>query len=196
MPNWCANSATIFFDEVNQADDFNTRLCVMEINENAKDENGNDLSVLGYFVPEPKYDDSDEGMPGWYMWRVENWGTKWDIVLHNKEWIDDKTIVLHFDTAWSPPIAVYRAIEEEGYVVEATYYEPGMCYVGSYSNEYDHCIEYADCETPEEIREKIGEELDDEWGISEDFRMYMEENETEEFDEDRLDNDSGVENYG
>ena len=48
-------------------------------------------------------------------------------------------------------------------------------------------IEYSDCETPEEIREKIGEELDDEWGISEDYREWMEE---------EVENDSGVENFG
>lgn len=187
MPNWCANSATIFFDNESEMDDFETRLAIMEINEDAKDVNGNDLSILGYFVPEPKYDDSDEGMPGWYMWRVENWGTKWDIMLHHKEKIDDTTIVLHFDTAWAPPIATYQAIEQQGYVVEATYYEPGMCFAGTYANEMDQSFDYSDCETPEEIRDTVGSDLDDEWGISEDFRMWM---------EDEVENDSGVENFG
>ena len=191
MPNWCSNTATIFFDNKSDMDDFETRLAIMEMNENAKDVNGNDLSVLGYFVPEPKYDDSDEGMPGWYMWRVENWGTKWDINLHHKERLDDTTITLHFDTAWSPPIATYRAIEQQGYVVEATYYEPGMCFTGVYGNEMDECFDYSECETPEEIRDAVGSDLDDEWGISEDFRMWMEENEIEQYD-----NDSGVESFG
>lgn len=192
MPNWCVNSATLFFDEVSQANDFNTHLCVMEINEDAKDVeakdvNGNDLSVLGYFVPEPKYDDSDEGMPGWYMWRVQNWGTKWDIELHHKEWIDEKTIRLHFDSAWGPPIETYKAMIEQGIKVDASYYESGMCFAGHFDHTGTAHFDYGDCETPEEVREAIGADLDDEWGISEEMREWMEE---------EAENDSGVENFG
>ena len=191
MPNWCANSATIQFPTTEMADDFKTRLLAMSINPDAKDPNGNDLSVLGWFIPEPKYDDSDEGMPGWYMWRVNNWGTKWDIQLHDDQWIDENTVVLHFDTAWSPPIACYESMDESGFIVNASYYEPGMCFTGYFENGEDRGVDYSDCETPEAVRDLVGDDLDDEWNISEQMREWMEEQAEYE-----AENDSGVESYG
>jgi hypothetical protein len=153
-----------------------------------KDENGNDITVLGHFVPEPKYDDSDEGMTGWYWWRVNNWGTKWDISIHNYDWVDDYEVRLGFDTAWSPPIAIYEAMQEQGIYVTASYYEPGMCFVGNWEDGEEDHFEYSHIEDPDELREYIGEYLDDYWNISEDARMWLEEMKEE--------NDSGVENVG
>lgn len=49
------------------------------------------------------------GASNWYDWRCDNWGTKWnasDAVL-----IDDNTI--EFDTAWSTPEPVIKAISEK-----------------------------------------------------------------------------------
>ena len=47
----------------------------------------------------------------WYDWNVRNWGTKWDVAIHdNEEYPDtelleeDKTSLCYkFNTAWSPP---------------------------------------------------------------------------------------------
>lgn len=57
------------------------------------------------------------GLPDWYSWRLENWGTKWD-VLHlstntqKKVLFNDETEV-EFQTAWSPPIIALKTLSEK-----------------------------------------------------------------------------------
>jgi hypothetical protein len=56
-------------------------------------------------VPEPddvKASHGDHGMPAWYNWRVQNWGTKWNAYHIDEEGPD----ALRFDTAWSTPLPV------------------------------------------------------------------------------------------
>jgi hypothetical protein len=59
--------------------------------------------------------------------------------------------------------------------VEATYYESGMAFVGRWYDCYDECIEFSG-ETSETVRDVIGDELDDEYGISETMAEYEEMN--------------------
>jgi len=104
-----------------------------------------------------------------FWWRVNNWGTKWDAAIHQVDWIDDLTCVMIFDTAWSPPLGIYDAMKEQGWVVFASYYEPGMCFVGRWDDGDDENYDYSNCNTGDEIREYLPEELDMDWGISEWF---------------------------
>ena len=53
-----------------------------------------------------------------------------DASMHDIHWVDDRTVVMSFDTAWSPPIGVYEAMVEQGWAVSATYFEP-VWFVGS-----------------------------------------------------------------
>lgn len=172
MPNWCNNTATLIIkDEAKKAE-------VLDAIQNYEDDSDKN-SFLGYFVPEPDYDTTtDDVMPGWYWWRVNNWGTKWDIQLYHWDVIDD-TITIGFDTAWAPPIGAYESMaENHGIEVVASYYEPGCAFCGTWDNENrEEHYEYGELETPEAVREHIGEDLDDEWGISEDIRQWIEENE-------------------
>ena len=48
----------------------------------------------------------------WYDWRLENWDTKWDVPKDDIEIteINNGSIVVGFNTAWSPPIAIYRKL--------------------------------------------------------------------------------------
>lgn len=88
------------------------------------------------FVPQP--DDLSKwekgmGMPGWYNWRVENWGTKWNAyeieVEGDNGWGE---AVYHFDTAWAPPLPVVLAMSEKFPDIEfqLTYFESGMEFNG------------------------------------------------------------------
>lgn len=84
-------------------------------------------------------------------------------------------------------MGIYEQMVEQGYTVEATYYEPGMAYVGRCdgSPEFgftDDFIEFGG-ETSKTVRDVIGEELDDEYGISESMAEYEDEEESEELTE-------------
>ena len=50
-----------------------------------------------------------------------------------------------------------------------------MCFVGSWVNGDEEHYDYADCDTAEEVRNLIGTELDDEYGISEWMEQMLEE---------------------
>lgn len=121
------------------------------------------------------------GYATWYDHNVSEWGTKWDVNADNIEREDDNTVTLSFESAWSPPIGAYEKLTELGFGVKAFYYEPGMCFVGKWEDGEDECYEYGGA-TSETVREMIGEELDEYFGISENMAEWEEEN--KELDED------------
>ena len=47
---------------------------------------------------------------GCYEWRLENWGTKWDVYETQCTRINANTLQLYFYTAWSPPIPILSLI--------------------------------------------------------------------------------------
>ena len=51
----------------------------------------------------------------WYEWRLENWDTKWDVPKDDIEIteVNNGHIVIGFDTAWSPPIAIYKLLRNK-----------------------------------------------------------------------------------
>ena len=87
---------------------------------------------------------------GWYEWNVENWGTKWNCdaqdwmkVEHPNE--DESSVTFWFDSAWSPPIALYEHIELNSPLnVKASYNECGMGFVGEFVDGSDDYYEYDD----------------------------------------------------
>ena len=176
MPNWCNNSLTLTAASKEEADE----LCQHFKNEDTDD----NWTFFGFFVPE-EWDRDD-----WYWSRVNAWGTKWDASMSHADWVDDFTVVMTFDTAWGPPIGVYEAAVEQGWGVHATYYEPGMGFVGSFVDGDDEHYDYHECDTPEEVRELVGDDLDDEFGISD----WMQQMIDEEEEENRM--DGGREHFG
>ena len=172
MPNWCNNNVTFSFNTEQAAQEFFK--VVEDYNENQSDN-----TLFGWFVP------IDEEDNNWS--RAEKLGTKWDAQLY--DWhMDGNSVYLGFDTAWGPPVEVFRAALDKGIQVSASYYEPGMCFVGSFDEDgQEEFYEYGN-ETASTVREFIGEHLDDMWAISE----QMAEWEAEE----AHDNDGGVENFG
>lgn len=67
---------------------------------------------FNYLIPEPPNLEtggcSGEHAPGvicWYSWHIENWGTKWNAYDYTVE-----PGKLRFDTAWSHPMPVMRAL--------------------------------------------------------------------------------------
>jgi hypothetical protein len=69
---------------------------------------------------------AEQGIPNWYDWQRKHWGTKWNAYNEDLRDESDSTLVLRFDTAWSPPEPVIAALrakleemfpEEDGYEV-------------------------------------------------------------------------------
>ena len=77
----------------------------------------------------------------WYDFCIGEWGTKWDAKTEYDEsyTIEGNQLTIFFDTAWSPPMQIYYALEEMGFEVEATYVEQGVGYIGFYSDGVDNC---------------------------------------------------------
>lgn len=124
------------------------------------------------------------GHKDWYDWNIANWGTKWDFSLENVDRPDPNTLTASFDSAWAPPIDAYVKLLALGFEIEAMYYEPGMCFVGKFTgNGEDYSDDYYEYggETSATIRELIGEEIDDYFGISDEMAQYEDE-ENQEID--------------
>ena len=114
-----------------------------------------------------------------YGWSVENWGVKWDVSGDDIQvvQVDEDRIIICFDTAWGPPIALYEYLEEQGYDVVGMYYEPGMAFCGIYNNGFDEYYEYGGM-TADEIRKSIPDELDECFMIAD----YVEDLDNQDFD--------------
>jgi len=54
---------------------------------------------------------AEDGIPGWYKWRVEHWGTKWD-TDDVKLSCEGDHLFYEFSTANSPPFPIYFSLAE------------------------------------------------------------------------------------
>ncbi len=59
-----------------------------------------------------KEDCRTKGIPNWYDWQIENWGTKWNAYEQSLEDLGYGVLELRFDTAWSPPFPIIEALRE------------------------------------------------------------------------------------
>ena len=62
-----------------------------------------------------KFKSTNEQDLRWYDWRLQNWDTKWDVPKDDIEIteINNGSIVIGFNTAWSPPIAIYKKLRNK-----------------------------------------------------------------------------------
>ena len=180
MPNWCNNGITL-----RHADPAMIERAAKALQEG---------QFLQEFIPCPKeltetvaqFGTNDHekanrekyGYGSWYDFNVANWGTKWDVNSDNVEIVDANTVTAGFDSAWAPPIAAYEKLMEQGFEVEAFYYEPGMQFVGKWADGIDEYYELGG-EDSTTVRASIGEELDDYFCISEQMADWEEENQEE-----------------
>jgi hypothetical protein len=133
MPNWCYNNLDITATTDEQKE-------LLERVSKAEASDG----FIGMFLPLPEAlretvkgtGEEDQtvfvdGFNNWYDWQVANWGTKWDVDPLDVDF-DGTTLSTSFDSAWSPPVAFYEWLQEQGFEVSANYYEPGMDYAGEW----------------------------------------------------------------
>lgn len=170
MPNWCSNTVTVshtdktklnkLAEAIRDGKFLNSVIPVpQELKDAVADFNINEENVRKF------------GYSNWYDYCVDKWGTKWEVDCYDIQDLDDNTITTYFDSAWSPPIGIYDELVNQGFTVEAYYYEPGCAFVGKYDNGVDECIGFEDCNA-ENVRDVIGDELDDYFGISENMAEW------------------------
>ena len=192
MPNYCNNNIVITGPN-------------SVIDKIEKIANGDKGDLLQYFYPMPKAledttaplqkDATKEekakakenlkkyGYDNWYDWRVENWGTKWDIMefynINRKEIGEDESeISLGFDTAWAPALGAYEKFldKNSNCSLKAYYYEPGCDFMGEWDNGMDSCFEVAKYGLDDDFwKQGIGSTLDDYFGITESMAQYLED---------------------
>jgi hypothetical protein len=187
MPNWCDNTVTISHEDPAKIAALaeamrEGKFCdhVIPVPEDLKITAG----FLGDGEEQRKLEEATArnvekyGAGNWYDFCVNRWGTKWDVSCEGGVEVseDGKTVNASFDSAWSPPTGVYDELVEQGYEVVGYYYEPGMGYVGKFDNGVDDCFDYSGHDSTT-VRDHIGEELDDCFGISENMAEWEAENE-------------------
>ena len=160
MPNWCNNTLTLTHEDPTQIDRAITAF-----------QEGKLCQEFHPMQPQLLEDES------WYSWRVENWGTKWDVGGEHAtiERFDKNNVYFAFESAWAPPIYFYQFLEEElGFTVNAMYYEPGMNFAGRFYDGEDQFVQWSSLE---EAREILDDDLDQQFGIIEGMESWEEENE-------------------
>lgn len=191
MPNWCNNSITLKHKDPAMIERAYKALCAGRFLQEFLPCPAELLETVAGFVGEElraaheaqqasnieKY-----GYKDWYDWNIANWGTKWDVGGDDGliQLLSENSLDASFDSAWAPPIQAYERLCAMGFIIKAYYDEPGMAFCGVFTGDeedsYDDYYEYSG-ETSETVREAIGEELDDFWGISETMAQWEEENE-------------------
>ena len=75
------------------------------------------------------------GYPTWLEWSFKHWGTHWNVNGKSDVELKRKSpthAILHFDTAWDPPVPVVRKLAKmfPALNIRLEYSEPGMGFAG------------------------------------------------------------------
>ncbi len=205
MPNWCDNQITIT----------GPSSVIDKIEKIVKEESNNaEKGLLQFFHPMPKELLETEAGPtaktkkekqarqirklefgaeNWYDWRVNNWGTKWEVSeffgvdKQADALIGDSTISFAFSSAWSPPIGAYEKFlrDNENCSLKAYYYEGGCDFMGLWEDGIDDCYAPGDYKSTDDFwQDGIGSTLDDMFNITESMAEYEAELEQDRLNED------------
>ena len=201
MPNWCNNTITIEHKDSSK---------IQEVIESLTTKIHKDTSESKFFTyckPEPDYSKTkvrctfpdvtkkeyvEVDDQKWWDWRVQNWGTKWNIdTFEKRELFDhhtdlaisdlDKSISFNCSTAWSPPLEALKNLEKEGFKVSCDYYEGGVAFVGRYTTnkgEIDWQLQNTFTDLKDMMKKnKMFEDIVEYWGIDLDYEEMEREEE-------------------
>jgi len=183
MPNWCDNTVYITHDDPKK----------IQVLVDAWKEN----KFFGTIYPEPDYtkvkvkptfpsikgnDDPVSPESAWWDWRVQNWGTKWEITT-DEAYIDiqENQIRVSFATAWSPPTGIFDKLVADGYGVNALYYEGGCAFCGEYVDGSDET--YGTDGKWQDVKNTIPDNIDLEFGITENMKEWAMQELAEEIEQ-------------
>jgi hypothetical protein len=96
--------------------------------------------MLSKFYPMPEKTEVNGEMvdTDWYNWRINNWGTKWDVDIDN-DIKEENEFQCYFDSAWSPPTNWLEKVASDfpklHFILN---YEESGC---GFKGQFDICIE-------------------------------------------------------
>ena len=139
MPNWCSNYLTIVGskEEIEKVRDYVSR--------KETTEQGPVFYPFSFESILPTPPDALDGRDpfkkdGWYNWRVDNWGTKWELnalEIHTDYYAvsednDTWCVTYGFNTAWGPSTGITELVAKAFPTVwiHHSYDEPGMDFSG------------------------------------------------------------------
>lgn len=188
MPNWCGNTLTISHDNPEmitravkafEEGRFLAEFIPVPEELNIVAGRVSDPNEQAKLEAQEKSNKEKYGYATWYDFCVSEWGTKWDVGdPQGIQSVDKFELIVYFDSAWSPPIQAYESLDNQGFRVYATYYEPGSAFAGIYDEYGDNCYNLSGMSS-DEVRNELPPELDDAFGISEAIAEYEREEEDE-----------------
>ncbi len=215
MPNWCDNQITI--TGPNSVIDKIEKIVKEEENTDlSSKEKGETPGLLQFMAPMPEELMETEAGPiaktkkeklarqtrklefgaeNWYDWRVNNWGTKWELCEFygvDRQYLTEQsegesTISFAFSSAWSPPIGAYEKFLENNSdcSIRAYYYEGGCDFMGLWEDGVDDCYAPSDYKSTDDFwQDGVGSTLDEMFNITESMAEYEAEQEQERLNED------------
>ena len=136
MPNYCQNHLIVKSNNLDKI----TALHNAVIKEN----------LLEYLVPYPK--DMDEDSEQAYIFRMGNWGVKWDISaptilkeIEKENENDCYVFECYFQTPWDSPVVAFETYcgDDDDLYIEIEYIEFGMMFGGLFNSNWGH-VHYDD----------------------------------------------------
>ena len=159
MPNWCMNKLTVTHEDKTMIDRFEKAYrndWTIETFYPTPRDPGDPTMMMGEGKAMSKDDNPNNN---WYLWRLQNWGTKWDVGCQDGYGLEptrvDNELSMTFDSAWSPPIGFYERLVALGFDVQASYFEPGMSFAGIWHNGADDSYEGNWNDFPESLRDEF-----------------------------------------
>ena len=123
MPNWCSNYIKIFGDS----------RTISIISDACKRCEGVEDRIFRNLIDIPPHMTKDEYENSWYDTNVTWFGTKWDVDYASCGFdFSENEIIMHPETAWSPPIPFLENLVKQYKGIEAYifYSEPGVGFSG------------------------------------------------------------------
>ena len=180
MPNWCENRLEISFSDIAQYAEFVEK--VFTDSKGGIRPQQDDFPFLERLLPTPaeKLEISDFSGDGWYQWRLDNWGCKWDIASPFFNLDDEDLIIsMSFDTPWAPPVDAITAISQmyPSADFRLMYYEMGMGFAGALKARDGLSDDLYMNDIPKQVYVDLGVAFDDEGDVdwensNEDFDIF------------------------
>lgn len=126
MPNWVSIKLNVKAQTPEELQSFLADVDVRNDKTQERTEDGNVFEFnFNALVPQPdnlyrkptSFEDKErltkQGIPNWYDWNIDNWGTKWNACYTKLNKLSDTECIIYFDTAWSFPSPVIAVMYDK-----------------------------------------------------------------------------------